>query len=44
MGKLFDFSSYSVVYPELKSGIVLLSNEADRTAQGGLVEAAPKYT
>ncbi len=41
-GGSFGFSSYCVVYPELNIGIVLLSNEADRTAQGGLAEAAKK--
>jgi serine-type D-Ala-D-Ala carboxypeptidase/endopeptidase len=39
-GGSFGFSSYCVIYPELNIGIVLLSNEADRTAQGGLEEAA----
>jgi len=41
-GGSFGFSSYCVVYPELNIGIALLSNEADRTAQGGLAEAAKK--
>lgn len=39
-GGSFGFASYCVVYPELNIGIVLLSNEADRTAQSGLEEAA----
>lgn len=41
-GGSFGFASYCVVYPELNIGIILLSNEADRTAQGGLEEAAKK--
>jgi serine-type D-Ala-D-Ala carboxypeptidase/endopeptidase len=39
-GGTFGFSSYCVIYPELNIGIVLLTNEADRTAQGGLEEIA----
>lgn len=39
-GGTFGFSSYCVVYPELNTGIVLLSNESDRTAQSGLEEVA----
>lgn len=41
-GGTFGFSSYSVIYPELKIGIVLLTNESDPTAQGGLEEIADK--
>jgi len=41
-GGSFGFASYCVVYPELNIGIVLLSNEADQTAQGGLEAAAKK--
>ncbi len=39
-GGTFGFSSYCVIYPELNIGIVLLSNQADRTAQGALETAA----
>ncbi len=39
-GGTFGFSSYCVIYPELDIGIVLLSNQADRTAQGALETAA----
>ncbi|HEX6429613.1 MAG TPA: serine hydrolase domain-containing protein [Niastella sp.] len=39
-GGTFGFSSYCVVYPELNTGIILLSNESDRTAQSGLEEVA----
>lgn len=41
-GGSFGFASYCVVYPKLNIGIVLLSNEADRTAQSGLEEAAKR--
>jgi CubicO group peptidase (beta-lactamase class C family) len=41
-GGSFGFASYCVVYPELNIGIILLSNEADQTAQSGLQEAARK--
>ncbi|HEY5371822.1 MAG TPA: serine hydrolase domain-containing protein [Hanamia sp.] len=41
-GGTFGFSSYCVIYPELNTGIVILTNEADQTAQGGLEEAANK--
>jgi CubicO group peptidase (beta-lactamase class C family) len=41
-GGTFGFSSYCVIYPELKIGIVLLTNESDPTAQGGLEEIADK--
>ena len=39
-GGTFGFSSYCVIYPDLGVGIVLLSNQADRTAQGALETAA----
>ena len=35
-GGTFGFSSYCVIYPEMKVGIVLLANESDPGAQGGL--------
>jgi serine-type D-Ala-D-Ala carboxypeptidase/endopeptidase len=35
-GGTFGFSSYCVIYPETKVGIVLLANESDPGAQGGL--------
>jgi serine-type D-Ala-D-Ala carboxypeptidase/endopeptidase len=41
-GGTFGFSSYCVIYPALNIGIILLTNEADRTAQGGLEEIADK--
>ena len=41
-GGTFGFSSYCVFYPKLNIGIILLSNEADQTAQGGLEEVANK--
>lgn len=41
-GGTFGFSSYCVIYPDLNVGIVLLSNEADQTAQEGLGAAAGK--
>jgi len=41
-GGSFGFAGYCVVYPELNIGIVLLSNETDRTAQNGLGEIAEK--
>jgi len=41
-GGSFGFASYCIIYPELNIGIVLLSNEADQTAQNGLGEAAKK--
>lgn len=41
-GGTFGFSSYCVIYPDLNLGIVLLSNEADPTAQEGLGVAAGK--
>jgi CubicO group peptidase (beta-lactamase class C family) len=41
-GGTFGFSSYCVIYPELNMGIILLTNESDRTAQGELEEIAEK--
>lgn len=41
-GGTFGFSSYCVIYPGLNIGIVLLTNESDPTAQGGLEEIANK--
>ena len=41
-GGTFGFSSYCVIYPELNIGIILLTNESDRTAQGRLEEVADK--
>ena len=35
-GGTFGFSSYCVIFPELRLGIVLLSNESDRNSQGRL--------
>jgi D-alanyl-D-alanine-carboxypeptidase/D-alanyl-D-alanine-endopeptidase len=35
-GGTFGFSSYCAVFPELKLGIVLLSNESDQDSQGRL--------
>jgi D-alanyl-D-alanine-carboxypeptidase/D-alanyl-D-alanine-endopeptidase len=35
-GGSFGFSSYCVIYPELRLGIVLLSNESDQNSQGRL--------
>jgi CubicO group peptidase (beta-lactamase class C family) len=39
-GGSFGFSSYCVVFPELRMGIVLLSNESDQNSQGRLNEMA----
>lgn len=39
-GGTFGFSSYLVIYPQLNMGIVLLSNQADQTAQGSLENTA----
>ena len=39
-GGTFGFSSYCVLYPEKKTGIVLLSNEMDGTSQGRLIHVA----
>ncbi|HEY8959194.1 serine hydrolase domain-containing protein [Chitinophaga sp.] len=41
-GGTFGFASYCVVYPERNTGIVILTNEADRTAQEALGVAAGK--
>lgn len=41
-GGTFGFSSYCVLYPEFRTGIVLLSNEMDMTSQGELVNLADK--
>lgn len=35
-GGSFGFSSYCAIYPELRLGIVLLSNESDQNSQGRL--------
>jgi CubicO group peptidase (beta-lactamase class C family) len=39
-GGTFGYASYCELYPELKFGIVLLSNESDEHAQGSLGAAA----
>jgi len=41
-GGTFGFSSYCVIYPELNIAIVLLTNEADNTAQTELGQIADK--
>ncbi|MES2265299.1 MAG: serine hydrolase domain-containing protein [Bacteroidota bacterium] len=41
-GGSLGFSSYMVFYPDQKTGIILLSNEADQTAQGALISLADK--
>ncbi len=41
-GGTFGFSSYCVLYPDTKTGIILLSNEFDETSQGGLIQIADK--
>jgi serine-type D-Ala-D-Ala carboxypeptidase/endopeptidase len=41
-GGTFGFSSYCVIYPECKIAIVLLTNEADNTAQAELGQIAEK--
>lgn len=41
-GGTFGFSSYCVIYPEQKIGIILLTNEADRNAQRELDKIADK--
>lgn len=38
-GGSLGFSSYMVFYPDLNSGIVLLSNEADQGTQSELIAA-----
>ncbi|NIG54073.1 serine hydrolase [Chitinophaga sp. Cy-1792] len=42
-GGSFGFSSYCAVFPEENLGIVILTNEADRTAQPALGEMADKF-
>jgi CubicO group peptidase (beta-lactamase class C family) len=39
-GGTFGYASYSELYPELKFGIVLLSNESDQNTQGNLQATA----
>lgn len=39
-GGTFGFSSYTVLYPERKLGVVLLANESDGSTQGRLVAIA----
>jgi CubicO group peptidase (beta-lactamase class C family) len=41
-GGTFGFSSYCVIYPKLNIAIVLLTNEADNTAQAELGHIADK--
>jgi D-alanyl-D-alanine-carboxypeptidase/D-alanyl-D-alanine-endopeptidase len=41
-GGSLGFSSYMVFYPDLKSGIVLLSNEADQGTQNELIALSEK--
>jgi serine-type D-Ala-D-Ala carboxypeptidase/endopeptidase len=41
-GGTFGFSTYCVIYPEQKIGIILLTNEADRNAQRELDEIADR--
>ncbi|MDP9955110.1 CubicO group peptidase (beta-lactamase class C family) [Epilithonimonas hungarica] len=41
-GGSLGFSSYMVFYPDLNSGIVLLSNEADQDTQNELISLADK--
>ncbi|GAA0557483.1 hypothetical protein GCM10009415_44330 [Chitinophaga japonensis] len=41
-GGTFGFSSYCVLYPEINTGIVLLSNEFDPASQGSLIAIAEK--
>jgi len=43
-GGSLGFSSYMVFYPDLNSGIVLLSNEADPGTQNELINLADKIT
>lgn len=42
IGVLFGLPSFCVICPDLKIAIVLLTNEAEQTAQGGLEEIADK--
>ena len=41
-GGSLGFSSYMVFYPDLNSGIVLLSNEADQGTQNDLIALSDK--
>lgn len=41
-GGTFGFSSYCVVYPQINTGIILLSNEFDLNSQGGLINIADR--
>ena len=41
-GGSLGFSTYMVFYPDQKTGIVLLSNEADTATQGELIGLADK--
>jgi CubicO group peptidase (beta-lactamase class C family) len=41
-GGTFGFSSYCVIYPELKIAIVMLTNESDQRSQGEMEEMADK--
>lgn len=41
-GGSFGFSSYCVIYPELKIAIVMLTNESDQHSQGQMEEMADK--
>ena len=39
-GGTAGFNSYIIIYPELKAGIIILSNESDENSQGGLSNIA----
>ena len=41
-GGTFGFSSYCVFYPQIDTGIILLSNEFDLESQGELIKIAEK--
>lgn len=41
-GGSLGFSSYTVFYPELNTGIVLLSNERDQSTQNELIILSEK--
>ena len=41
-GGTFGFSSYCVLYPELNTGFILLSNEMDMASQGELISLGDK--
>lgn len=41
-GGTFGFSSYCVLYPEINTGMVLLSNEFDPASQGEIIKVAEK--